>query len=149
MFSNFIFPKSCLLWDYMENSGGTWHATGENITRIMHTVCWKTKTTDAHSEYVILIFFARPKWSLERASMLPSCVCLTFSGLRISRWESQLFWRLLTFNVLGENGSVVSLTRGSWALFPPGDRDLTFRQPSGYVLPWRRKVDVWRMGGCR
>jgi hypothetical protein len=31
--------------------------------------------------------------------------------------------------------TVVSLTRGSWALFPPGDRDLMGRQPSGNLLP--------------
>jgi hypothetical protein len=37
----------------MLNSGGTRHATGENIRR---TACWITKTTEADSEYVILIF---------------------------------------------------------------------------------------------
>jgi len=41
---------------------------------------------------------------------------------------------------------VVSLTRGSWALFPPGDRELTGRQPSGNLLLLRWKVDVWRGG---
>ena len=32
------------------------------------------------------------------------------------------------------NFYVVSLTRGSWALLTPGDRDRTDRQPSGNLL---------------
>jgi len=38
--------------------------------------------------------------------------------------------------------AVVSLTRG------PGDRNLKVRQCSCSLLPWRWKVDVWRVGGC-
>ena len=43
---------------------------------------------------------------------------------------------------------VVPLTRGSWVPFPPGDRDVTGRLPSGDMLPSGWKVDVWRVGGC-
>ena len=32
---------------------------------------------------------------------------------------------------------------------PPGDRDLTGRQPGGTLLPWRWTADFWRMGGRR
>ena len=36
----------------------------------MRYACWVNKTTDKHSEYVILIAFARQQWLRERASML-------------------------------------------------------------------------------
>ena len=57
MFSNSFLQKSCFVWDNVENSGGARHATGENITRLMRIACWKSKTTDTHSEYVIFIAF--------------------------------------------------------------------------------------------
>jgi len=47
----------------------------------MDFACWKTKATDKHSEYVILIVLARQQWLRERASMLCyaniACVVLT------------------------------------------------------------------------
>jgi hypothetical protein len=36
----------------------------------MRFVCWITKATDIHSEYVILIAFPLQQWLRERASML-------------------------------------------------------------------------------
>jgi hypothetical protein len=36
----------------------------------MRFACWKTKPTDTHSEYVILIAFQQQQWLRERASML-------------------------------------------------------------------------------
>ena len=36
----------------------------------MRTACWITKATDTHSEYVILIAFARQQWLRERATIL-------------------------------------------------------------------------------
>jgi hypothetical protein len=49
------------------------------------------------------------------------------------------------------NFYVVSLTRGSWTLSPPPPhgRDLTGRQPSGNLLPWRWRVDICKVGGFR
>ena len=44
--------------------------TDDNITGRMRVVCWITKATDAHPEYVILLAFTRQKWLHERASML-------------------------------------------------------------------------------
>jgi hypothetical protein len=37
----------------------------------MPFVCWMTKATNIHSEYVIPIAFPRQKWLRERASILP------------------------------------------------------------------------------
>ena len=46
----------------------------------------------------------------------------------------------------------MSLTRGPEPCFtpqpPPHDRQLTGRQPSGALLPWRWKADVWSVCGC-
>jgi hypothetical protein len=54
-------------------------ATDDNIIRRMRFACWVTKATDTHSEYVILIAFARQKRSRERASNLRLYVhCLSY-----------------------------------------------------------------------
>jgi hypothetical protein len=45
-------------------------ATNESITRRMRFVCWITKATDTHSEYVIFIAFPRQQWLRERSSIL-------------------------------------------------------------------------------
>jgi hypothetical protein len=42
----------------------------DNITRRMRCACWITKTTDTHSEYVIVIVFPRQQWLCKCASML-------------------------------------------------------------------------------
>jgi len=41
----------------------------------MHIACWIPKTTNTHSEYVILIAFPLQQWSHERTSML----CYTYT----------------------------------------------------------------------
>jgi hypothetical protein len=45
-------------------------ATDGNIMRQMPIACWLPKTTNTHSEYVILITFARQQRLRERALML-------------------------------------------------------------------------------
>jgi len=45
-------------------------ATNESITRRMRFVCWITKATDTHSEYVTFIAFPRQQWLRERSSIL-------------------------------------------------------------------------------
>jgi len=57
MFNNFFLRKSCRLWDNVEKYSGARQAANDNIVWHMHVVCWITKATDAHSEYVILIAF--------------------------------------------------------------------------------------------
>jgi hypothetical protein len=45
------------LWDNVEGLGTARQATGDNIVWRMRLACWKTKATDKHSEYYILIAF--------------------------------------------------------------------------------------------
>jgi hypothetical protein len=49
-------------------------ATGDNIIRPPHIVCWLTKATDTHPEYVILNAFPLQQLLFERDSML----CYTY-----------------------------------------------------------------------
>jgi hypothetical protein len=80
MFNNF-FRKSCRLWDNVEKYGTARQATDDNIIRRMRCVCWITKATDTHSEYVILIALPWQQCLRECASMLRyMCIaCLDFS----------------------------------------------------------------------
>ena len=51
--------------------------TDDNITRRMRIAYCTTKTTDTHSEYVIIVAFPRQQWLRERASMLKFICSLT------------------------------------------------------------------------
>ena len=53
-------------------------AIDDKLIRRILFVCRITKATDTHSEYVILISFARQQWSRERDTMLhySYCACL-------------------------------------------------------------------------
>jgi hypothetical protein len=71
----------------VEKNGRAGQATDDNIIQRMRFVCWITKATDIHSEYVILVAFPRRQWLGERASVLRYtyivclvCECL-WSGL--------------------------------------------------------------------
>ena len=44
----------------------------------MRIVCWKTKATKTHSEYVILIAFPLQQWLHERTSILPLHVYIIY-----------------------------------------------------------------------
>jgi hypothetical protein len=43
----------------VEKYGTAIQATDDNITQRMRSACWITKATDTHSEYLMLIAFAR------------------------------------------------------------------------------------------
>jgi hypothetical protein len=45
-------------------------STDDNRIRRMHSVCWKTKAENTHSEYVMLIAFPLQQWLPERSSIL-------------------------------------------------------------------------------
>jgi hypothetical protein len=63
----------------VEKYGTARQATDDNIIRRMRFACWMTKATDTHSEYVILIAFARQQWLRERASIIRLNVhCLSY-----------------------------------------------------------------------
>jgi hypothetical protein len=58
-------------------------ATADNIIRRIRFVCWITKATDAHLEYVILIAFPRQQCLRERASVLRyTCIACVVSRSR-------------------------------------------------------------------
>jgi len=60
-------------------------ATDGNITLRMRIVCWITKTTSTHSEYVILNAFPRQQWLRERACVTYVHSCQQKSiGLKFS-----------------------------------------------------------------
>jgi hypothetical protein len=54
----------------VEKYGRARQATDGNIIWSMYFLCWITKATDTHSEYVILIAFSRQQYLRERATML-------------------------------------------------------------------------------
>ena len=54
----------------MEKYGTARQAKDDNITRRMRVTGRTTKTTDTHSEYVILIAILLQQWLGERPSML-------------------------------------------------------------------------------
>jgi hypothetical protein len=56
-------------WDNAEKCGRTRQTTEDDILRRMRIAWWITKVTNTHSEYVILIVFARQHWLRERSSV--------------------------------------------------------------------------------
>jgi hypothetical protein len=58
----FIFRKLCPLYDKAEKYSTARQATGGNIIRRMHFVCWIAKATNTHSEYVIFLHLAWQQW---------------------------------------------------------------------------------------
>ena len=49
----------------------------------LRVACWITKSTDTHSEYVILIAILRPQWLHDYAAVLLYAYCLSCSLLRV------------------------------------------------------------------
>jgi hypothetical protein len=57
MFNKFFFKK-CAVYEVNEEKYCTaGEATDDNIIQNIHNVCWTTKATNTHSEYVILFAF--------------------------------------------------------------------------------------------
>ena len=58
MFNNLFFPQIVpFMRLFGKNCGRTGHAADDNVLRRMRIACWVTKSTNTHSEYVILIAF--------------------------------------------------------------------------------------------
>jgi len=64
-----FFRKSWLLWYNVEKCGRAGQAACDSIIRRMCISWGKTKATDTHSEYVIVIAFLLWQWLRERVSM--------------------------------------------------------------------------------
>ena len=65
----FFFRKSCPLWDNVEKYSTERKDINYSIILCMRFVCWISKATDTHSEYVIFIAFPLQQWLYERASV--------------------------------------------------------------------------------
>ena len=63
------------------------------MIRRMRFVCWITKATDTHSEYVIIITFSWQQWLLERASTVRYSTCPVFLTYFISVQHWTCFWK--------------------------------------------------------
>ena len=81
-----FFRKSCPLWDKEEKYGTARQATDDNIVWRIRFACRINKSTDMHSEYVILVAFPRQQCLRERLSLLrySHIVCALFVGHRES-----------------------------------------------------------------
>jgi len=66
MFSNFFSPENLavceIVWKNMVEP--------DRLQTMYYGACWITKDTDTHSEYVLLIIFARQRCLRERPSVL-------------------------------------------------------------------------------
>ena len=82
---NNAFRKLFSLRDNTEKCGRTRHATDDNIIRRMRIACWVPKTTNTHSEYLILIAFPLQQWLHERTSTSRyTCIaCLVNSARKV------------------------------------------------------------------
>ena len=65
-----FFRKSCHLWDNVVKYSRDRQATDDNIEMRMRFVCWINKTTNTHSEYVIIIAITRQQLLRQRVSVL-------------------------------------------------------------------------------
>jgi len=70
MFKKSFPRKSCHLLNNVEKYSSFRQTTDDNIIRIMRFACWINKTTNTHSEYVILTSFSTATWLCEFTWML-------------------------------------------------------------------------------
>jgi hypothetical protein len=105
IFNNFFLKKSCCLWDNVEKYGRTTQATDGNIIRRLRFACWITKSTDTHSECVILTAFTLQQWLRQSASILrysrPRVLLIYIFGRCLSETRHQCFpWSFNCFRKL-------------------------------------------------
>ena len=77
-----FFWKLCHLWDKVERYGRARQATDDNIIWHMSFACWITKSTDTHSEYVILIAF----YSNSGFVIVSQCYICMYSAFFLRLW---------------------------------------------------------------
>ena len=78
-----FFRKSCRLCDNVERYCTAGQATDDNTTRRMRIACWIPKSTNTHSEYVIIITFPPQQWLHKCAWMLFYSACLLISETQL------------------------------------------------------------------
>ena len=63
MFTTFFSENRAVLWDDVEKYGRIKQATDDDIIWRMRFACWIIKTTDTHSEYVVLLFHSNNSYA--------------------------------------------------------------------------------------
>jgi len=86
--------KPCRLRDNVQKYGTAGQATGENIIRLMHFLCWITKATDTHSEYVMFLSFSQQQCVCKRTSIFCyTCIaCLVTFTFRVHPHPLLVSW---------------------------------------------------------
>jgi hypothetical protein len=97
-FNNF-FRKCCCLWDNVEKCGSAREAAESNIMWLMRIAFWLPKSTNKHSEYVIVSLFH----CTNDCTNVPQCyikrtvrVLLIFSTLRTMK---DIVWKCIWLGV--------------------------------------------------
>jgi hypothetical protein len=97
-----FFRKLYRLWDNVVEYSRAGEATGDDIIRSMRTASWRTKATDTHPKFVMVINFPRQE-SYANASQcyvvrsLPACsVSLRFQNVlvlaeKFKGWQEEAF----------------------------------------------------------
>jgi len=63
----FFFSKIVPLWDNEGKCDRAGQGTDNSLIRRMDFICWISKATHTHLEYIVLIAFSRKQWLGERA----------------------------------------------------------------------------------
>jgi hypothetical protein len=82
----------------------------------MRIACWLPKTTNTHSEYLILIAFPLQQWSDERVSMLryTYIACIVQFSLEESRGQTPRLGRFETVERALLNTETAVQLNGAW-----------------------------------
>jgi hypothetical protein len=126
-----FFRKLCSLWDNVEKYCTAGQATDDNTIRRLRIVCWITKATDTHSEYVILtafpanngyanapqcyVYTTLPAMSIPVKSDLRSTRCTQLCSVKLSTrylTEYVLFTSSSSMHRISRNSSVI--TKSQW-----------------------------------
>jgi len=127
--------NSCSLWDNVGKCGTARQVTVKNVMLRMRTSCWIPKSTNIHSEYVILFALPQQLWLHERTSFplhvhrLSSCICnfqlslvdseiQSVTAVRTDQWTVDVSGKRERFNIwfCWQPGKWIShsVNRASW-----------------------------------
>ena len=83
-----LFSKNLIVYDIVwKNIAQPDRPQMTNITLHMQFACWKTSTTDTHSEYVVLIAFPHKQWLRESAAMLQNTYIACLLNIRKAMFQ--------------------------------------------------------------
>jgi hypothetical protein len=103
----------CSVWDNVEQYGGARQTTDDNMVHIL--ACWVTKTTDSHSEYVMLIAFSLLQWLCEWTPLL--CLYVHCLFLYYVWWLGLMLAASVLVDIIHIINCIPSLVLVSWGRF--------------------------------